>query len=113
VSDVAQRLGIPLRHRCAGVRYCGSFYGQDEHGQSYPEAIGVAGLIQILETLPPGITELACHPAFGDDLTTMYRTERTLELTTLCDPGIRAALAQLQITLCTFADVIDGSVSPL
>jgi predicted glycoside hydrolase/deacetylase ChbG (UPF0249 family) len=109
-AGVARRLGIPLRHCSSGVRYCGSFYGQDDQGRSCPESISVAGLLRALERLSSGFTELACHPAFGDDLETLYRTERALELKTLCDPGVRAALDRLQIKLCSFADVADRSL---
>src|SRR5690242_18375271 len=43
VEQIARRLEVPLRHH-GSVRYCGDFYGQDEHGLPYPDGISVAGL---------------------------------------------------------------------
>src|SRR5437764_7341394 len=36
VRPVADALGVPLRHFCPAVRYCGDFYGQTGKGESYP-----------------------------------------------------------------------------
>jgi chitin disaccharide deacetylase len=110
VAEVARTFDIPLRHFCAGVRYCGRFYGQDDEGRSYPDGISVEGLIALLKGLPAGSTELGCHPALGHDLETMYRAERAEEVRTLCNPRVRAALADLGIELGSFADVVDRSV---
>jgi chitin disaccharide deacetylase len=110
-AGIARALGIPLRHYCAGVRYCGRFYGQDDEGHPYPDGISVEGLIGLLEGLPAGSTELGCHPALGNDLETMYLIERAEEVRTLCDPRIRAALAARDIELRSFADVTDRSVT--
>jgi chitin disaccharide deacetylase len=102
VTRIAQKLSIPLRHFNSRIGYCGNFYGQTTEGEPFTEAISVDGLIKILETLPPGITELCCHPGHGDDLDTMYRTERAIEVQTLCDPRVRASLERLGIELCSF-----------
>lgn len=101
VLDVARQLGVPVRE--LSIAYCSRFYGQDNQGDSHPEWVGVDGLIGILASLGPGITEIGCHPAAIDDLRTMYRAERLLELATLCDPRVRSALAELQIELTSFA----------
>jgi predicted glycoside hydrolase/deacetylase ChbG (UPF0249 family) len=102
LTAIARRLGVPLRHDTAGVRYCGEFYGQEADGRSLPGAVGIDALLRILAALPPGVTELACHPAEGDDLETMYRAERALELRALCDPRARAALVASGIRLVSF-----------
>ncbi|HEY1381418.1 MAG TPA: ChbG/HpnK family deacetylase [Gemmataceae bacterium] len=107
VRPLADALGVPLRH-CGPVRYCGDFYGQTGKGESCPESVGPEALIAILKALPAGITELACHPALGDDLDSMYRTERGLEVQTLCDPRVRAALADEGIELCSFHRPLPG-----
>jgi predicted glycoside hydrolase/deacetylase ChbG (UPF0249 family) len=104
----AHDLGVPLRACGPAVRYCGDFYGQTGKGFPVPEAISVAGLIRILAALPPGLTELGCHPALGDDLETMYRRERAEEVKTLCDPRVRAALAAEGIELCSFGACRSG-----
>jgi predicted glycoside hydrolase/deacetylase ChbG (UPF0249 family) len=106
--DVARQLGIPLRHCCPNVCYRGNFYGQTAEGAPLPDAISVNGLIHILETLPPGCTELACHPADGCDLDTMYRSERLEELRVLCDPSLRTAIQTRGIELRSFKDLSNG-----
>lgn len=110
VRAAASALGVPLREADPRVRYSGAFYGQTEDGKPWPDAITVDGLIQTLEALPPGITELGCHPGYAGDLDTTYDKERTLELATLCDPRVRHVLARLQIRLISFRDVIGALV---
>jgi chitin disaccharide deacetylase len=105
VIDVARHLGVPLRHYKAEVRYCGEFYGQTVEGLSFPYGISVDGLIKILAALPPGVTELCCHPGEGVDLNTMYRSERLEEVKVLCDSRVRAAISALEIELCSFSGV--------
>ena len=107
VLDAAMRLGVPVREH--SVPFCGRFYGQDEHGVSHPEWVGVDNLIGILATLGPGITEISCHPAAAEDLDTMYRSERLMELTTLCDPRVRRAVDEMGIELKSFADWRGGA----
>ncbi len=99
------RLGIPVRLFTPRVRYSGEFYGQDGRGRPRPDAISVASLIGLLERLPAGVTELGCHPGYGDDLQTMYRDERATEVETLCHPEVRAAVARLGVRLCSFLDL--------
>ena len=104
-AEIAGRLGVPLRGCSPSVRYCGSFYGQTSNGQPLPSFISVNALIRILVKLPPGFSELGCHPGRGNDLDSMYLRERALEVNTLCDPRVRAAIADLEIELCSFRDV--------
>jgi predicted glycoside hydrolase/deacetylase ChbG (UPF0249 family) len=61
--------------------------------------------------LPTGCTELACHPAEGEDLDTMYCRERVQELETLCDARIRAVVDEVGIELCSFAELATGAVT--
>jgi hypothetical protein len=65
------------------VRYCGGFYGQTGRGAPLPELISVERLLEFLAALPPGVTELGCHPGEGNDLDTMYGTERAVEVQVL------------------------------
>jgi len=104
LGGIARELGIPLRHEAPHIRYRGDFYGQDAKGTPLPDTIGVEALLRLLEGLPPGITELGCHPGSGNDLEGMYRAERGEEVRTLCDPRVRAALAALRIELRSFQD---------
>jgi predicted glycoside hydrolase/deacetylase ChbG (UPF0249 family) len=102
---MADSLNVPLRECTAGVRYCGDFYGQTLHGSSQVDAVCVEALLRLLASLPPGTTELACHPATRDDMAGMYRHERCLELQTLCDRRVRDALCRDGISLRSFHDL--------
>jgi predicted glycoside hydrolase/deacetylase ChbG (UPF0249 family) len=103
--ELASKLGVPLRDYNTRIRYSGSFYGQTAQGEPLPEAISVDGLLATLSELPPGTTELGCHPAAVEDFESMYLVERLEEVHTLCDPRIAEALAAAQIKLLSFADV--------
>jgi predicted glycoside hydrolase/deacetylase ChbG (UPF0249 family) len=106
IASIADALGVPLRHFSSRVQYCGSFYGQTPKGLPCPEALSVESLIQILRVLPPGITELACHPALDADLDSMYASERPKEVETLGDPRVKEAIDKEGIRLCSFRDVL-------
>jgi chitin disaccharide deacetylase len=102
----ARRLGIPLRDANPAVRYDGSFYGQSGRGYPVPAALSVAALVQLIHALPPGVTELGCHPGdVADSLESMYRDERAQEVQTLCDMSVRAAVEAARVRLCSFPDV--------
>lgn len=109
VQSAAEALGVRLRHVTPGIAYCGDFYGQTAEGASLPERISVAALSEVLVELPTGVSELACHPGEGDDVNTMYRTERRLETEVLCDPAIRALLETAQIGLTSFSRLREES----
>ena len=99
---LSRQLRVPLRELDSRIHYCGDFYGQTGEGKRLAGVLSVAGLKRILASLPPGITELGCHPGYGEGLNTMYRAERALETKVLCRPEARAALTRLGITLCSF-----------
>lgn len=99
--EIARALRVPLRH-FSQVRYCGEFYGQTAKGEPFPQAISVERLVQTLASLPEGWTELGCHPGFAADLHSVYQVQRSLEVTTLCDPDIRKVLADEKIETRSF-----------
>jgi chitin disaccharide deacetylase len=99
-----ERLGVPVRDVTPGIAYSGGFYGQDG-GLPYPHGITVEALVRTIETLPPGVTELGCHPANAIDHGTVYDRERVQELATLCDPRVRAAIGRCGVALRSFADL--------
>lgn len=98
---LATELGVPLRNR--KIRYEGGFYGQSGKGESFPEGITVERLIELIRALPPGWTEIGCHPAAGPVPTSSYDAERQIELATLRDPEVKNLLNVMQINLCSFA----------
>jgi predicted glycoside hydrolase/deacetylase ChbG (UPF0249 family) len=105
LEDLAGELNVPLRRRSSRVRHDGRFYGQTNTGEPWPSGVSATHLLKILSGLPDGVTEVACHPGFADDLVTMYRRERRVELDVLCDPGVRRAVLQEGIELLGFADL--------
>jgi predicted glycoside hydrolase/deacetylase ChbG (UPF0249 family) len=90
---MAAELGVPLRNR--GIRYEGGFYGR--------EAISVERLIGLIRELPPGWTEIGCHPAAGPVPSSSYDAERQIELGTLRDPRVKDLLNVTGVRLCSFA----------
>jgi predicted glycoside hydrolase/deacetylase ChbG (UPF0249 family) len=101
----ARKLDIPLRECDARVRFCGDFYGQTGEGGPYPEGISVENLLRIFEQLPPGWTELGCHPGDDDLLDSVYRTERRVEMNTLCDERVCRHVQAMGIELGSFAEL--------
>lgn len=94
-------LGVPLRNRA--IRYEGGFYGQSGKGEPFPEGITPEALMNLIRALPPGWTEIGCHPAAGPVPTSSYDAERQIELATLRDPQVKNLLNVMQINLCSFA----------
>lgn len=107
VGSVAVRLATeleaPLRDR--GIRYEGGFYGQSGRGDPYPEGIEPGHLVELIEALPPGVTELGCHPGRGADTGSPYEAERERELQALCDPRVAAAIERAGVELRSFAQL--------
>jgi chitin disaccharide deacetylase len=108
VRAAARDLGIPVRHFSPDIHYCGEFYGQTGTGEPYRAAISTDALISVLQGLPEGITELCCHPGRDDDLDTMYRDERKLEVATLCHPSVRDVLNEARVRLWSFATLLNN-----
>jgi predicted glycoside hydrolase/deacetylase ChbG (UPF0249 family) len=100
---LAAELDVPLRNRA--VRYEGGFYGQSGKGEPFPEGIAPERLIALIEALPPGWTEIGCHPAAGPVPTSSYDAERQAELQSLCDPRVKDLLNVSDVHLCSFAQV--------
>ena len=113
LHTVAQQLGVPLRECTAGITYCGRFYGRTGKGDTLPENITLEALLGILADLPPGITELACHPGLSCESDSGYGEERSRELAVLCAPQVRAALSAHGITLRSFRDITTSKSSRL
>jgi chitin disaccharide deacetylase len=103
MSEIAAELGVPLRGR--RIRYEGGFYGQSGKGEPFPQGIAASSLIALIRALPPGWTELGCHPGIGVAGESSYGHERELELQALCDPSVRDALREQGVALRSFAEV--------
>jgi predicted glycoside hydrolase/deacetylase ChbG (UPF0249 family) len=105
-KQIADEVGVPLRGIARGFHYCGAFYGQSGRGFPCVDAISATSLVKLLATLPPGITELGCHPGNDDALDSVYCVERSIEVATLCDPRVRRAIEDAGIRLATFRELL-------
>jgi len=85
----AERQALPMREHT--VRHRADYYGE--------QAIGVESLLDILDRLEDGDTELGCHPGYADGLQSRYAAPRERELETLTDPRVRERLDELEIEL--------------
>jgi chitin disaccharide deacetylase len=105
--ELASDYRIPLRMYC-GVRHFGDFYGQWDDGQSHPEWISAANFISLVQAeVGDTPTEFSCHPGYVDDgLDSDYGVEREVEVQTLCDPSVRRQLAELNVRLMRFSDIV-------
>lgn len=76
--------------------FVGTFFGR--------EALTLNHLLNLLDTLPDGVSELMCHPGYDDPAlaASSYREEREIELALLTHPAVRARVRALGIELTTF-----------
>jgi predicted glycoside hydrolase/deacetylase ChbG (UPF0249 family) len=113
VCELARETGAAARahtpkqrdeYRAQGVRTTDHFTREFQH----PGHIDVPDLLAILGRLKEGTTELMCHPGEPDQellATSAYARERPVELATVTDPRVRAALERDGVRLITFADL--------
>ena len=112
VLALAAREGLPVRNaggamgerlRAAGVRTNDAF-----EERFFDEGVTVANLVHIIENLPEGSTELMCHPAHPDAelaASSSYAAVRVIELSALCDPSVKSAIARAGVRLIGFSDL--------
>jgi predicted glycoside hydrolase/deacetylase ChbG (UPF0249 family) len=106
-TGAAARTHTPAQrdeYRAKGVRTPDHFTREFQH----PGHIEVTDLLALLSRVEDGVTELMCHPGEPDPelvATSAYARERPIELATLIDPRVRAALEQRRIALTTFAEL--------
>jgi chitin disaccharide deacetylase len=101
----ADELCVPLRgHSPASLLR--RFYGRWDD-ETHPEWLAAGNLLRLVDEHGPAAwIELMCHPGHADgDLRSSYSAERDLELATLCDPHLPAALAARGIELAGFRDL--------
>jgi predicted glycoside hydrolase/deacetylase ChbG (UPF0249 family) len=74
----------------------------------YDERATHAELLNILNNLADGTTEIMCHPGYTDDVfakESVYNDQRDRELKILTDPSIKQAIQANGIQLITFASL--------
>jgi predicted glycoside hydrolase/deacetylase ChbG (UPF0249 family) len=101
----AAPIGVPVRG-CSGIRHFSRFYGQ-WGGETHLEQISVENLIRMFDNdIREGVTELNCHPAYVEpDFPSSYAAEREEELRTLCDPRVRQAILERDVSLIGFREL--------
>ena len=102
---LSTEIGVPVRHFCSGISYCGHFYGQDEEGRPLRGRLRAPFLVQIIQDLQDGVTELCCHPAAKIDFQSPYAKERLKELKLLCLPVVHQTVESTGVVLASFADL--------
>jgi PEP-CTERM/exosortase A-associated glycosyltransferase len=112
LATMARELSVPLRHFTPGLFVCSEFHGQTSRGLPYPEGVSVERLLAVLQALPPGVSELICHPGRGVVDGGMYGEERERELETLLDPRVEQALKTQGIVLQSFDQLASSGVLP-
>ncbi len=105
-SNLPVRLAAPemaSRLRQAGVattdHFVADFFGP---------ATTLESLVEILERLPSGVTELMCHPARVDDELrhgSSYVDEREQELASLTSPEVPRLLSSMKVCLAHFGSL--------
>lgn len=94
-------LPATLRARC---RTLPSYRSPDAFRyEFYGSGAKLEVLLEILDALPEGVTELMCHPGHIEELEDAYREPRERELAILQDPLLREAVRERGIVLGTFA----------
>jgi len=74
----------------------------------YDERATLENLLDIINTLPEGTTEIMCHPGYTDDAfarESVYNNQRDRELEILTDPSVKKAIQANSIELVTFAEL--------
>jgi predicted glycoside hydrolase/deacetylase ChbG (UPF0249 family) len=96
-GGVARRLSVGILRMLARRAGEGRTIGISEAGHLDREAI-----LRLLRLVPDGVTELVTHPGIDDGTLARryaWNYEWDRETTALCDPAVRAALADLDIHL--------------
>jgi len=79
-----------------------SFFGSGNIQEDY--------LVEILQKIPDGVTELMCHPGEMDSVLisrSSYREEREIELAILTSQYLRQMLEKMEIQLVNYSCVMD------
>ena len=85
--------------------FVGRFWGQPEFGRTDVTKISTDYLLTILRSIGPGISEISCHPGRMESRPdAQYNREREVELQSLCDAKVKAAIAAEGIRLISFRE---------
>jgi chitin disaccharide deacetylase len=105
-----QFLEAGARYHCpvrgfSEVFFVGRFWGQPEFGRTDVTKISTDYLLTILKSLGPGVSEISCHPGRMEKRRdAQYNREREVELQSLCDAKVKAAIAAEGIRLISYRE---------
>jgi hypothetical protein len=100
--ELGERYGLPVRG-LSPVMYIGAFYGQWPVGHSAVARVSPTALISLLDGIGPGLYALGCHPGYTESsVDDYYGPEREIEVRTLTDARVRAAVTRRKISLVNF-----------
>ena len=105
-----QFLEAGARYHCpvrgfSEVFFVGRFWGQPEFGRTDVTRISTDYLLTILKSLGPGVSEISCHPGRMESRPdARYNREREVELQSLCDAKVKAAIAAEGIRLISYRE---------
>jgi chitin disaccharide deacetylase len=99
-----RRHRVPVRG-FSDVVFLGRFYGQPELGKTDMSKISVDTLLTLLRSVRPGVSEVSCHPGHLETRPdALYNHERVMELSTLTDARVKAAIVEEGIRLINYRD---------
>lgn len=101
--NALSRWALP-RLRRAGVRHPDRMFGLHQTGHVSDDY-----LLSVLAELPPGVSEIYCHPAVVDDEARRWRPadyESEQEVAALTSPRVRDAIERSRIELITYRDLV-------
>jgi hypothetical protein len=102
--EAGARHGVPVRG-FSEVFFVGRFWGQPEFGRTDMTKISAESLLALLRSLGPGVSEVSCHPGYLESRAdAQYNREREVELRSLCDAKVKAAIAEEGIRLISFRE---------
>jgi hypothetical protein len=95
---------VPVRG-FSEVFFVGRFWGQPELGRTDMTKISAEFLLALLRSLGPGVSEVSCHPGYLETRAdARYNREREVELRSLCDAKVKAAIAEEGMRLISFRE---------
>jgi predicted glycoside hydrolase/deacetylase ChbG (UPF0249 family) len=111
--DLAGSLKLPVRSIDSQMRHTMAARGVGSPAHFLGDAGDepywtVTRLLSTIRTLPPGVTELMCHPGYFDDAIaySRYGPQRDVERQALCAPEVAARLREHGVQLVTYAAVL-------
>ncbi|HEX6739829.1 MAG TPA: chitin disaccharide deacetylase [Vicinamibacteria bacterium] len=114
-ATLAWETGLPVRNGPPGMaeRLRREGIATTDHfvESFYDAGVSLEVMLSILDDIPPGVTELMCHPAVVDEelrAGSSYAEQRSRELEILTHREVRQALQALGIKLVSFADLAAG-----